>query len=1496
MGQGEEHPQSAARPTGVGGGMADKLGNKYELSWAIYHALQCLRDERRSMTFEDVDPDLAEGSEFTFVDEHGITSVTQVKRQHGVNNHWTIAALRSRGVFAAAVQHVSAGREYHFRSTTPCAPLRSLAERARHSANLEAFLTHHVTQDLRRSFDELAAPDVLKDPETAWHTLRGMWFEARDEQELLTTNRMLASTTLTGAADSLLSVAIGSVLLDNLRQRLTRSELLASLRRLGIDTHELPAMRFARDEVRAVTESWYRSVERELLNPYIVRSEADDLLTLLGTTRLALVVGAGGDGKSAVIHQATKALEARGAEVLSFRLDRCGAFSSTRELGQQLGLSASPVVSLSMAADEREAVLVIDQLDAVSLASGRLSERYDVVAELVQEAMCLEGIKVLLVCRLFDVENDYRIRRLDARDDVQRLTIGPLSEGPVRSAVAEMGLDASKLTRSQLELLGSPLNLVLLETVASHPNALKFTSRGSLFEAFWKRKRQIIKAARPEIRFNEVLSRVANAASDRQTLSVPVEILDPDDFAIDADVLASEQVLSIADGRVSFFHETFFDFTFARQWLSRDESLVSFLCRHEQELFRRAQVRQILELLRERDPSRFNAEILHSLTDKRIRSHLKETILAVLAGIVQPNREDLALIQAAADSSEALGARAWKQIARPNWFNVLDSAGVIAQHLDASDPILQDRGALWLAYAGEENGPTVASLLASRRSCPGYSRWLRQVVDATELHSNRAVFDLLLDAIRSGAITSDDTALWFATHDLATREPQWALELLIAYFIQSPWSLAASDEGRVTVLASREYGLTQLIKKVSRSEPGAFADAFVPYLLSVMRVTAYDAEGDRPVLDRHWGLRLPSTHESDNAEDALYDCTRHALQTLSVAAPHRIDHLLRLLERDPHGAAQNLLYHALIASPVHHAEWAAELLLQGKGRLRSGYLSDPYALSRELAAAVSPYVSDVDHAHLEDSFLSFRSKYERGPSHGYTAFKFLSALDKTRMGMLGTRRLAEYQRKFELEEPPPATGIISYTVSSPITSTAAERMSDDQWLRAFARHDGEGRAADPSKGGARELSEVLKQLTAKNPSRFAGLALQMTKTLNPSYPCAILWGFGEAAITSDARPLVFDAIRHIMNLRIPECDRWVGWSVRQLLDETPIDIVQLITDRALSALDPSSESPGSQNNELSGRDLVQHGINTARGTLAQELGDLLIHDVTGKRTAVVAPHLEEMATDPALSVRACVAHTIAACLRFARPVAYAAFKGLIETDDVLLASRPARQLMIYIGNSDAELIDPVIARMMDSPNDEVRQAGGCVAAIAALQWERGHFMTQALAGDAHTRTGVAEVCAARITDSANSTLLVHAIGQLMQDHNEQVSKAAAGFVRNIRGQSLVPLRGVLRDLIKSPSYIHASPQVLLCLQEASDGIDDLVDLVAHRFLDMQSSNIADLRERARGDAHRVSELVVRALSQSRDRNRVSALLDVLDRLVEMGVYGVDAAIQQAERR
>lgn len=65
------------------------------------------------------------------------------------------------------------------------------------------------------------------------------------------------------------------------------------------------------------------------------------------------------------------------------------------------------------------------------------------------------------------------------------------------------------------------------------------------------------------------------------------------------------------------------------------------------------------------------------------------------------------------------------------------------------------------------------------------------------------------------------------------------------------------------------------------------------------------------------------------------------------------------------------------------------------------------------------------------------------------------------------------------------------------------------------------------------------------------LAMQVTATTNEAYPSAILQGFGDTAIPTNAQPAVFDAIRHITGFGLSGCDRWLGRSVRRLLDETP---------------------------------------------------------------------------------------------------------------------------------------------------------------------------------------------------------------------------------------------------------------------------------------------------------------------------------------------------------
>ena len=146
-------------------------------------------------------------------------------------------------------------------------------------------------------------------------------------------------------------------------------------------------------------------------------------------TPVTMVVGAAGAGKSGVLWQSVQELEAEEHwPILAFRLDRLESMASTSDLGDQLGLGVSPVTALAAVAAGGPCLLVVDQLDAVSFASGRLPSGFNTVVDLIREAAAFPQMRVLLACRAFDVDNDHRIRRLVADNEVGRLDVAPHRE------------------------------------------------------------------------------------------------------------------------------------------------------------------------------------------------------------------------------------------------------------------------------------------------------------------------------------------------------------------------------------------------------------------------------------------------------------------------------------------------------------------------------------------------------------------------------------------------------------------------------------------------------------------------------------------------------------------------------------------------------------------------------------------------------------------------------------------------------------------------------------------------------------------------------------------------------------------------------------------------------------------------------------------------------------------------------------------------------------
>ncbi|MFG1828102.1 hypothetical protein ACGFIJ_37030 [Microbispora bryophytorum] len=1126
----------------------------------------------QSITVEDKG-NLAEGAEFTYRRSDGV-EVHQLKRQHGTANTWSVASLNKLEVWKTARRHVENGREYHFVSTIPAQVPNELCDFTRRSETVQDFIENWLpNKSLRDAFNELASPQMLGSAEAAWAVLRGTWIEWPDERDVNQVNAALAGLLLEGAAGSLAAAGLGDLVAQSLGVELTESAITERLHRYGL--RRATAIRGAAliERVNSVTAGWCASVETELLQPLIMRCEAAELERLATGTDdgLIFLVGPAGGGKTGVLWQVVEGVRAQGPPVLVVRLDRLEPFASTVELGARIGLEVSPVAALAAAAGERSSVLVIDQLDAVSLASGRMPSNFDVIADLIREASAFEGMRVVLACRKFDVDNDERIRGLAGRPNTAVVTVGPLLDKQVDAAVSDMGLDATALTPHQRTLLRSPLHLVLLATVASEPSALDFQTIGHLFDAYWERKRRAVLARRAGTRFGRVVSAVAEAISRYQRLSVPVTVLDRDDLANDAEVLVSEHVL-VRDGReVAFFHEAFFDYAFARHWVSQGQSLVEFLTQGEQELFRRAQVRQIMTYLRESDPGRFIDEVNGLLTSHEIRFHIKAAALAVLGGIADPTTPEADMLLDIAATHPAYEARLWSQLRTPAWFVRLDADGHIANFLRAGEDE-QHRALELMAGVGRTVPDRLAELLTQHSHASAYAAWLRWVVRFAQLAASRPLFDLFLDAIRRCHYDSFEHDLWLSVHDLAEEHPDWGVEVLVAFLIDRHGAMERDERGQIIALKTREYRGTKLVRKAATGAPRRFCDALLPYLLRVMEVTAQEHRGEGPRRDAHFSHRYPeseSDDDLDDLDDVIFGGMATAIRSLTETDPDSMRPTLERLAADPHESAQWLLYQGLLASPAAYAEWAAELLLEGRHRLLCGYTSNGVWTTRQVLKAISSYISDELFSRIEAEVRDVRFTWEqRRP--GWYAFNLLSALEEGRLSQVGRRRLGELRRALGMEQPPEPEGVVGGWMGPPIPSDAAPLMSDDNWLQAMAKHAGEREDWRTFTGGAREMSHVLRAQAKQDPGRFARLALRMTPDLNPAYGDAILLGLGEAELLEDDTA-IYEAVRHVASFGHSDNDRWLGWALRPYVKTAPLDIVELIRDRLIATTDPSDD-------------------------------------------------------------------------------------------------------------------------------------------------------------------------------------------------------------------------------------------------------------------------------------------------------------------------------------
>jgi hypothetical protein len=212
------------------------------------------------------------------------------------------------------------------------------------------------------------------------------------------------------------------------------------------------------------------------------------------------------------------------------------------------------------------------------------------------------------------------------------------------------------LGKRQLDILGVPFHLLLF--LQGAPGST-FNSVGELYSRYWDRKRRNLRERLGrESHWTEVISALTDRMSREQVLFAPRAMVD--DWTEDAEAMISEHVLvEVQDhNQLRFFHESFFDYAYARRFCAVGTSILVLLRSSEQHLFRRAQVRQILAYRRDNDFDQYLKDLQDVFTSSEIRFHIKRMVASGLRQIDQPTKQEWVII-------EPQGQRAlWAVLAR----------------------------------------------------------------------------------------------------------------------------------------------------------------------------------------------------------------------------------------------------------------------------------------------------------------------------------------------------------------------------------------------------------------------------------------------------------------------------------------------------------------------------------------------------------------------------------------------------------------------------------------------------------------------------------------------------------------------------------------------------------------------------------------------------------------------------------------------------------------
>lgn len=1100
----------------------------------------------------------------------------------------------------------------------------------------------------------------------------------------------------------------------------------------------------------------YNSSFEGVNNSHIERKETDDLLqwikSPLGKNEqpVVLLVGGAGSGKTVILKDVFLKLKETNVPAIALKADRLYA-KSIPDLQNKIDLEDSfeKIVRTLSEVSERVVVL-IDQIDALSQSLSAKREYLDAYNLLVRKLIVIDRVRVVISVRAYDLDYD---NELKFYKNQKSFKVGLLDADRVTQVLTKLGIRENEVPRQLLNLLQTPHHLnVFCKVYDSQTNLRSIITLHDLYESLWIQQIAKVPTTSPASsdKCQNLVFTIAEHMHGEQRISTLSKTFFGS-FPDEIEYLKSSGIVTETDKEIQFFHQTFFDFAFAKQFVQSGNAVTNYILENHQGLFIRSSLKMIIGFLREQDHTEYIKALETILLSSQYRFHIKLMLLNLLGFEEAPTTKEKQLVKYRILPSKELKIPFLESVTGNSWFTFLLEEGelnkLITQNIGWSNKLAErnwgyadkvvEKVKTQLRYKNTsekwdeqinllrlilikqlpKSRQSVCDFLLNCSEFKGKSKFIFQMLYHVKEWDIPVVFKLFEKYEAEAVAYRFD--YYKILEDALNFNVDWVLQKYKAHCLNKLEAIKGFNDKH-----HFEHQDEELLNKLFEVDTIKTIDFAFDI---IKRISAKTSEEDKSKLymDLYFWMFDYERHGHSHGYEAIYHLLIDKVQEQAEQTTPWFDQFLAEQQNSNSITILRLLFFGLLANPAHYANEIFQLMelfhqkdgLDGEDKIQFQF--------RQLLKEVYSHFDNAQKKQIDRILLSLQSKYElniyqdengkkyhRLKWYGHKKYLYLSKVPKNELYERPVLKkvFLELERKFNKVTDREPNKIRMSWVGPPMDSSAYDKMTFEQWEQTFEKYDAEYNAEfASSRGSILEHSRAFQAEVKIRASHFFPFIENLIdKNKVPyQYIVAGLTGLKEAKYDPAEVQRIYKKALHISFDR--EYTLYFVWVSSYFIESKILDqdVLEYLIEIAKNHPDPEGNTIRN--------DALMDGANNMRGSAAGRISEVYFNPAFEN---LVFEALYQIAQDSNLSVRVAIMPRLAMLMNLNEQKTLEVFLKLVSTNEPEIMKHSIWSVQ-YLLNNNFDKLNDYFQRAIKM--DTIQDTIAVVLGVAWLKEKEGSY-------------------------------------------------------------------------------------------------------------------------------------------------------------------------------